>query len=58
MPKEPCACDIVQYYWERDRNMPEAFTRERANCPFGMSDGAWIAWRFAQTLKTVRGGVL
>ncbi len=58
MPNEPCACEMVRYYWERDRNVPEVFTRERLNCPFGMADGAWIAWRFASTLKTVRGGVL
>lgn len=58
MPNEPCACEMVRYYWERDRNVPEVFTRERLNCPFGMADGAWIAWRFASTLRTVRGGVL
>ena len=58
MPEEPCGCDVVTRLWSRDRNMPEVFTRERINCPFGMSDGAWTAWRFAQTVKRVRGGVI
>lgn len=58
MPKEPCACEMIRYYWERDRHIPETFTRERINNPFGLADGAWIAWRFTQTMKLVRGGVL
>jgi len=55
MPEEPCGCEIAQRLWARDREVPKALTRERANCPFGMSDGAWTAWRFAQTLKLVEG---
>ena len=58
MPQEPCACEVVTYHWTRDRNVPNILTRERINCPFGLSDGAWTAWRFANSLKTVRGGVL
>jgi len=58
MPEEPCGCEIAQRLWARDREIPSALTRERANCPFGMSDGAWSAWRFAQTFKLVRGMVL
>lgn len=58
MAEEPCGCEVTQRLWRRDRNVPEILTRERANCPFGMSDGAWIAWRFAQTMKRVRGSVL
>lgn len=58
MPQAPCGCDIVSDVWARDRNVPEALTAERANNPFGMNDGAWIAWRFAQTFRLVRGGVL
>lgn len=58
MPAEPCACEMAHYYWTRDRNVPEVFTRERLNCPFGMSDGAWIAWRFANVMRTVRGSIL
>ncbi len=58
MPEEPCACEPVRGLWERDRNVPEVFTRERLNCPFGLSDGAWTAWTFAQRMKLRRGGVL
>lgn len=58
MPDEPCGCEVTQRLWRRDRNTPEVLTRERINCPFGMSDGAWTAWRFAQTMKRVRGAVL
>jgi hypothetical protein len=54
MPDEPCACAITQSLWKRDRTVPPVLTRERVNNPFGMSDGAWTAWRFAQTMKLVR----
>lgn len=54
MVYEPCGCDDVRRLWARDRNTPDVLTRERLNCPFGLSDGAWAAWRFAQTMKLVR----
>jgi len=54
MPNEPCGCDIVQRLWARDRNIPAIMTAERANNPFGINDGAWIAWKFARALKKVR----
>lgn len=57
MPEEPCGCDITQRLWKRDRYVPEVLTRERVNCPWGQSDGAWQAWRWAQTAKLVRGGL-
>lgn len=58
MPEEPCGCEVTQRLWRRDRNVPQVLTRERVNCPFGMNDGAWVAWRFAQSLKRTRGSVL
>lgn len=58
MPQEPCACDVVSNIWQRDREQPEVSTAERLQCPFGINNGAWIAWRFAQTYRLVRGGVL
>jgi hypothetical protein len=54
MPEEPCGCDIVQRLWRRDRHIPELLTRERLNCPYGLSDGAWTAWRFSQDIKLYR----
>lgn len=56
MPDEPCGCKITQRLWERDRKAPEILTRERINCPFGLSDGAWNTWVWVNTMKVVRGG--
>jgi len=58
MPDEPCGCQVTQALWRRDRNVPQVLTRERINCPFGLSDGAWWAWRQAEDMKLVRGSVL
>jgi hypothetical protein len=54
MPEEPCGCDVTQRLWKRDRNVPTVLTGGRINCPFGMSDGAWIAWCWAHTKKVIR----
>lgn len=58
MPDEPCGCEIAQRLWRRDRNIPDILTRDRLECPFGINDGAWIAWKFAQTLKNRRFGYI
>lgn len=58
MPMKPCACDIVADVWARDRNVPAQLTAARVNNPFGINEGAWIAWQFAQTFALRRGGVL
>lgn len=55
MPEPPCACDVTNNLWVRDRNIPDALTRERLNCPFGLNDGAWIAYRFAMAKRLQRG---
>jgi len=54
MPHSPCGCEFARNMWIRDRNVPPMVTRERINCPFGMSDGAWIAWRFANAMRDMR----
>ena len=54
MPEEPCGCDVTQRLWKRDRNIPTVLSRERLNCPFGLSDGAWAAWRFAMSIAQFR----
>lgn len=56
MADEPCGCDISKRVWNRDRTIPEILTRERLNCPFGVSDGAWAAWRICQKMKVIRLG--
>lgn len=58
MPTEPCGCDVVQRLWKRDRNVPDLMTRERLECPFGLSDGAWVAWKFSSSLTNLRATVL
>lgn len=58
MPSAICSCEPWQNMWRRDRFVPEVLTRERLNCPFGTNDGAWTAWRFAQSFRLVRGGAM
>jgi hypothetical protein len=58
MPEPPCGCNVLQDLWKRDRNVPTVLTAERLNCPFGLNDGAWIAWRFANIMRLVRSGLL
>ena len=58
MATEPCGCDVTQRLWARDRAQGDVLTRERINCPFGTSDGAWWAYRQAQTMRLGKAGVL
>lgn len=58
MPDSPCGCDFAESLWRRDRHVPEILTKERINCPFGMSDGAWMAWKWACGMELVRAGAL
>lgn len=58
MPEEPCGCEVAQRLWARDRRIPDVLTREQLNCPFGTREGAWAAWRFAQTFRLLRGMTL
>ncbi len=58
LPQEPCGCGPSQYMWQHDTKVPEVLSRERVNCPWGQSEGAWWAWRQAQTMKLIRGSVL
>lgn len=58
MPKPPCGCGPLMEMWTRDRETPDVLTRERENCPFGLSQGSWIAWRFANAMRVFRMGVL
>lgn len=55
MPSEVCECDEVIRLWQRDVKEPRAMTPDRANCPFGLSDGAWFAWQQAKAMKLYRG---
>lgn len=54
MAAEPCGCELVTKLWERDHKTPEVLSAERLNCPFGLSEGAWVAYKFAKTRKLTR----
>lgn len=56
MPYSPCGCDPLKSAWERDNRIPEVLTRERENCEFGMSDGAWYAYQAAMAKRKLGGG--
>jgi len=58
MALKPCGCDIANSVWERDRHIPDQLDSQRLGNPFGVSDGAWVAWKFANALKIWRAGVL
>ena len=58
MPNEPCGCDLLKARWRGDQLVPDVLTAERENCPWGMSQGSWTAWRFAQSIKQLRMGVV
>lgn len=54
MPIAPCGCDTINALWSRDRHTPDVLDTERLNCPFGLSDGAWIAYQFAGAMRKRR----
>lgn len=58
MPIAPCGCDSINALWARDRNVPLVLDSERLNCPFGLNDGAWIAFQFAGAMIKRRMSVL
>ncbi len=57
-PSEPCGCERARMVWMRDREMPDVFTRERLNNPFGLSNGSWAAWTFVKAMRLWRAGTL
>ncbi|KKM04299.1 hypothetical protein LCGC14_1765600, partial [marine sediment metagenome] len=54
MPGAPCGCDVIHNMWIRDTEIPIVLSVERLECPFGLSNGAWMAWKFAGTLEIDR----
>ena len=58
MPQEVCACETWSRLWKRDQFVPAVLTAEWLNCPFGFSAGSLNAWRFANSMRLVRGSVL
>jgi len=58
MPFAPCSCQYATTWWTKDIAIPDVLTRERLNCNFGLSNGAWQAYRWAQSMRCLRGGTL
>lgn len=58
MGKPPCQCDKTNQMWQKDYDITGAVTRERVNCRFGLSNGAWNAWKWALDMKAIRASVL
>ncbi len=56
MPTEPCQCEVAQRLWKADREIPDYIDPRRLQCPFGINNGSWIAWKWVQTMKILRLG--
>jgi hypothetical protein len=46
MGQQPCGCVLHERQWRQDVHIPPVLTAERLNCPFGLTEGAWAAWRW------------
>lgn len=57
MGRPPCQCDKTGEMWQRDYDVTGAVTRERVNCPFGLSNGAWHAYRWALSMSAKRASI-
>lgn len=58
MGRPPCSCDKTGQMWKNDYDISGAVTRERVNCAFGLSNGAWHAWKWAKSFAAVRSSIL
>lgn len=57
MGRPPCQCDKTNQMWKWDYETTGAVTRERVNCPFGLSNGAWHAYKWAMAMKSMRASI-
>lgn len=58
MGRPPCKCDRTGEMWQKDYDVTGAVTRERVNNPFGLSNGAWYAYRIALNMASKRASIL
>lgn len=58
MGRPPCSCDKTGQMWQKDYDVTGAVTRERVNCPFGLSNGAWNAYKWALSSAAKRASIL
>lgn len=58
MGRPPCQCNKTGQMWQKDYDVTGAVTRERVNCPFGLSNGAWNAYKWALSSASKRASIL
>lgn len=58
MQDPPCGCSEALRIWKRDSAVPRLLTAERIECPFGYSDGAWRAWKYANSQAIMQTGFM
>jgi hypothetical protein len=58
MGEQPCGCVLHERQWRLDVNVPPVLTAERLDCPFGLSNGAWAAWRWVSRQAQRKGFML
>lgn len=58
MGRPPCSCDKTGQMWKSDYDITGSVTRERINCPFGLSNGAWNAYKWALGFASKRASIL
>ena len=56
MPAEPCGCELSLAAWKRDREEAPVVAKE--TCPWGMTAGAYYAWKSLDTYRVGDGGLL
>lgn len=55
--RPPCSCDKTRLVFQADYAIPDLLTRERINCPFGMQNGAFFAYRQALNMASKRASI-
>lgn len=55
--RPPCSCDRTGELFRSDYDITGAVTRERVNCSFGLSNGAWHAWKWAKAFSAQRASI-
>lgn len=55
MPADPCSCSGAwQSQWKAWREVPPVLDSDRLKCPFGIANGAWVAWTWANRMAVKR----
>lgn len=55
---EACGCDYIRKFWAQARTFPDNPSPQQSENPFGIYDGAYAAYRWAQSHRIMRAGIL